>query len=53
MSEQPDNVDLHLATVVVNVLDMHRAVAFWRAALGYEPRELQDPDRRRPPVSLQ
>lgn len=54
--------DLHLATVVVNVVDMERAVAFWRALLGYEPREdtwdpsfmmLQDPDRRQPPVSLQ
>ena len=63
MSEQPDPVgDLHLATVVVNVHDMERAVAFWSAALGYRRREetsdpeftmLVDPDGRRPPVSLQ
>jgi hypothetical protein len=26
--------DLHLATVVINVQDMHRAVGFWTAALG-------------------
>lgn len=54
--------DLHLATVVVNVLDMERAVTFWTAALGYEPREdrfdpefmmLQHPDHRSLPVSLQ
>jgi catechol 2,3-dioxygenase-like lactoylglutathione lyase family enzyme len=54
--------DLHLATVVVNVLDMERGVAFWTAALGYQPREsrfdpefmmLQHPDGRRLPVSLQ
>jgi len=31
--------DLHLATVVVNVQDMRRAVAFWCAALSYRPRE--------------
>jgi catechol 2,3-dioxygenase-like lactoylglutathione lyase family enzyme len=54
--------DLHLATVVVNVQDMRRAVDFWSAALGYRPREerwnpefmmLEDPDRQRLPVSLQ
>jgi catechol 2,3-dioxygenase-like lactoylglutathione lyase family enzyme len=54
--------DLHVATVVVNVSDMRRAVAFWVAALGYRPREaewdpefmmLEDPDHRRLPVSLQ
>ena len=54
--------DLHLATVVVNVSDMRRAVDFWSAALGYRPRDsewdpgfmmLEDPDRRRIPVSLQ
>lgn len=54
--------DLHLATVVVNVQDMRRGVAFWSAALGYVAREptfdpdfmmLVDPHRRRPPVSLQ
>jgi hypothetical protein len=27
--------DLHLATVVINVQDMSRAVGFWTAALGY------------------
>jgi catechol 2,3-dioxygenase-like lactoylglutathione lyase family enzyme len=54
--------DLHLATVVLNVHDMVRAVDFWTAALGYEQREddldpeftmLVDPDGRRLPVSLQ
>jgi hypothetical protein len=29
--------DLHLATVVVNVQDMRRAVEFWSAALAYRP----------------
>jgi len=33
--------DLHLATVVVNVRDMERAVQFWTAALGYGRREAQ------------
>jgi catechol 2,3-dioxygenase-like lactoylglutathione lyase family enzyme len=54
--------DLHLATVVVNVKDMERAVRFWSAALGYQQREqewdpefmmLVDPDGRRTPLSLQ
>jgi len=54
--------DLHLATVVVNVADMRRAVRFWSEALGYQPREqgwnpnfmmLQDPRGRGLPVSLQ
>lgn len=54
--------DLHLATVVVNVQDMHRAVDFWTAALGYVRRKqdwdpefmmLVDPAGRRIPVSLQ
>jgi catechol 2,3-dioxygenase-like lactoylglutathione lyase family enzyme len=54
--------DLHVATVVVNVSDMRRAVDFWSAALGYRPREsewdpefmmLQDPEGHRIPVSLQ
>jgi catechol 2,3-dioxygenase-like lactoylglutathione lyase family enzyme len=54
--------DLHVATVVVNVQDMRRAVEFWCAALGYRQREaemdarfvmLVDPDGRRVPVSLQ
>ncbi|CAA9304458.1 MAG: hypothetical protein AVDCRST_MAG48-1591 [uncultured Friedmanniella sp.] len=54
--------DLHLATVVLNVSDMTRAVRFWCAVLGYEPREpewdpefmmLQPRDGRGLPVSLQ
>lgn len=54
--------DLHLATVVINVQDMYRAVDFWTAALGYVRREqewdpefmmLVDPAGRRLPVSLQ
>jgi catechol 2,3-dioxygenase-like lactoylglutathione lyase family enzyme len=63
-TEEPgDGVgDLHLATVVVNVQDMGRGVAFWTAALGYRRREaewdaefmmLEDPSGRRLPVSLQ
>jgi len=63
MPEEQQGVgDLHLATVVVNVQDMDRAVSFWSAALGYERREaatdpqftmLVDPAGRRLPVSLQ
>jgi catechol 2,3-dioxygenase-like lactoylglutathione lyase family enzyme len=54
--------DLHLATVVVNVQDMRRAVDFWSATLGYQPREadwdpefmmLVDPIGAGTPVSLQ
>jgi catechol 2,3-dioxygenase-like lactoylglutathione lyase family enzyme len=59
--------DLHLATVVINVQDMRRAVDFWCTALGYRQREaemdpeemdpefimLVDPQARRLPVSLQ
>jgi catechol 2,3-dioxygenase-like lactoylglutathione lyase family enzyme len=54
--------DLHLATVVINVGDMRRAVDFWSAVLGYEPREddwdpefmmLVDPRGRGLPLSLQ
>jgi catechol 2,3-dioxygenase-like lactoylglutathione lyase family enzyme len=54
--------DLRLATVVVNVQDMGRAVQFWTSALGYVQRErewdpefmmLVDPDGRGLPVSLQ
>jgi catechol 2,3-dioxygenase-like lactoylglutathione lyase family enzyme len=54
--------DLHLATVVVNVLDMRRAVQFWTSALGYKQREtrwdpefmmLIDPAHRRVALSLQ
>ncbi len=57
-----DVADLHLATVVVNVRDMKRAVGFWSAALGYQPREtawdpefmmLVDPAGKRLPVSMQ
>jgi len=64
MTDDParDVGDLHVATVVVNVQDMRRAVDFWGAALGYLPREsewdpefmvLVDPGSRRTPVSLQ
>ena len=63
MGERATEVgDLHLATVVVNVADMARAVDFWSSALGYQPREdrwddhfmmLEDPQRRSIPVSLQ
>jgi catechol 2,3-dioxygenase-like lactoylglutathione lyase family enzyme len=54
--------DLHLATVVVNVQDMERAVAFWEATLGYRPRKrewdpefmmLVHPDGKGTPLSLQ
>jgi catechol 2,3-dioxygenase-like lactoylglutathione lyase family enzyme len=63
MPDEPSEAgDLHLATVVVNVQDMDRAVAFWSTALGYRRREpttdpeftmLVDPAGRRVPVSLQ
>jgi catechol 2,3-dioxygenase-like lactoylglutathione lyase family enzyme len=62
MTSRPDVGDLHLATVVVNVQDMRRAVDFWCAALGYRQREaemdprfvmLVHPDGRHLPVSLQ
>jgi catechol 2,3-dioxygenase-like lactoylglutathione lyase family enzyme len=63
VAEGSDGVgDLHVATVVINVQDMRRAVDFWSAALGYRPREgepdpefvmLVDPERRHIPVSLQ
>jgi len=54
--------DLHLATVVVNVQDMERAVEFWTKALGYVRRDdewgptfntLVDPGGQKPAVSLQ
>jgi catechol 2,3-dioxygenase-like lactoylglutathione lyase family enzyme len=63
MDHEGDPVgDLHVATVVVNVRDMERAVRFWTAALGYQRREshwdaefqmLVDPRGRHLPVSLQ
>src|SRR5687767_10253555 len=62
MGDRSDVGDLHLATVVVNVQDMERAVAFWEAALGYQRREsdwdpefmmLVDPGGKRTPLSLQ
>lgn len=63
MADRSDGVgDLHLATVVINVQDMRRAVDFWTAALGYVRREqawdpeftmLVDPAGQRLPVSLQ
>src|SRR5947208_1126714 len=54
--------DLRLATVVVNVRDMERAVRFWSQVLGYRPRDadgdaeftvLVDPVGRGAAVSLQ
>lgn len=62
MTGNSDVGDLHLATVVVNVQDMQRAVQFWSAALGYRAREQQwdpefmmlvHPEGTRLPVSLQ
>jgi len=63
MAEPEDPVgDLHVGTVVVNVQDMERAVAFWTAALGYRAREsdldpefmlLEHPQQSFVPVSLQ
>jgi catechol 2,3-dioxygenase-like lactoylglutathione lyase family enzyme len=61
-ADNDDAGDLHLATVVVNVQDMRRAVRFWEAALGYRRREqtwdpefmmLVHPSGTRTPVSLQ
>jgi hypothetical protein len=47
MADRPEEVgDLRLATIVVNALDMDRAVAFWAAALGYRAPEKVDPHRR-------
>ena len=60
--EQQQVGDLHLATVVVNVQAMDRAVSFWCAALGYRRREvttdpeftmLVDPRKKHLPLSLQ
>jgi len=54
--------DLRLATVVVNVKDMRRAVDFWTSLLAYETREaewddefmmLVDPRHQHPSISLQ
>jgi catechol 2,3-dioxygenase-like lactoylglutathione lyase family enzyme len=54
--------DLRVGTVVVNVQDMARAVAFWCAALGYQLRDgepdetfttLVHPHGEHVPVSLQ
>jgi catechol 2,3-dioxygenase-like lactoylglutathione lyase family enzyme len=63
MNEPGSAGDLRVGTVVVNVLDMDRAVRFWTAALGYETREkAPDPEftmlqpsegRSGVPVSLQ
>lgn len=63
MGDQEQMVgDLHVATVVVNVQDMQRAVEFWSSALGYRQREeewdedfmmLVPEEGRGVPVSLQ
>jgi catechol 2,3-dioxygenase-like lactoylglutathione lyase family enzyme len=54
--------DLRVGAVVLNVLDMERAVGFWTAALGYVRRDvdwdaaflvLADPAGSGPSVSLQ
>ena len=51
---------LYIGSIVVNVTDIDRAVAFWTAALGYVVRNgdetfvvLTDPERRWANVSLQ
>lgn len=63
MADTEDQIgDLHLATVVINVMDMERGVRFWSAALGYVQREqesspdfmmLVHPEMSGVPVSLQ
>ena len=62
MDDRDDVGDLHLATVVVNVQDMERALRFWSAALGYRQRDvvpdprftvLVDPAGKRASLSLQ
>jgi predicted enzyme related to lactoylglutathione lyase len=62
MGERPAAVgDLRLATIVVNALDMERAVTFWSEALGYELDgeideqfgKLEDPAGRGPAVLVQ
>jgi catechol 2,3-dioxygenase-like lactoylglutathione lyase family enzyme len=62
MADNDEIGDLYLATVVLNVQDMERAVRFWTAALGYVQREqdwdprfmmLIDPTGQKPSVSLQ
>ncbi|MGC4940056.1 VOC family protein [Kribbella sp. DT2] len=64
MGERPEAVgDLRLATIVVNALDLERATAFWRQALGYDLGDeiwtgdqyvkLNDPAGRGPSVLIQ
>ena len=62
MADNDEIGDLYLATVVLNVQDMARAVRFWTAALGYVQREqewdpdfmmLIDPAGQRPSISFQ
>jgi catechol 2,3-dioxygenase-like lactoylglutathione lyase family enzyme len=62
MADENEIGDLYLATVVLNVQDMKRAIRFWTAALGYVQREqewdpsfmmLVDPKSQRPSVSFQ
>jgi len=53
--------DLRIGSVVVHCYEFERMVAFWSAALGYEPREpaqngwvvLRDPTGRGPNISFQ
>jgi catechol 2,3-dioxygenase-like lactoylglutathione lyase family enzyme len=63
MAERDNSVgDLHLATVVINVRDIPRAVQFWAAALGYQQHKqewnpefmmLVDPEGKGLPLSVQ
>ena len=54
-------VTVHIGSVVIDCNDFPRMLAFWRAALGYAPREepeegwvvLRDPEGKRVNVSLQ
>ncbi len=43
MSQRGGAGDLRLAAVVINVRDMDAGVRFWCAALGYVPRDREDP----------
>jgi catechol 2,3-dioxygenase-like lactoylglutathione lyase family enzyme len=52
---------LRLGSIVIHCFEFERTVAFWRGALGYEPREpasddwvvLRDPKGRGPNLSFQ
>ena len=38
------NAGLRIGSIVLNVTDVPRAMAFWAPALGYEPRYAPEPD---------